>query len=595
MSWDIASSNGNETAKIRNRVAIYLCGRGLDLGCGPWKVSESRSLANECIGVDLMPGSDVIWDIGHLDCFSDERFDYVYSSHALEDEFYTEPVLKEWWRLVQPGGYLILYLPLTKKVAKELGREDWEHFYPNMGEEGANPNHKQDLNPMEIDKIIEHNGHARLEVDEIRCEKEEYSVLKVFRKLSTIKTHVRGLERPDPKQKRALVVRYGAFGDQIQSTPVFRLLKERGYHVTVNCTPMGADVIKHNPNVDDYALQLQEIVPNSQLKEYWEEMAKHYDLFVNLTGAVEDNLLKPDRAMYKAIDILRKKAPDATEVQLFEKVVEQFRKEIGGSNYYDEHLKKAGLSERGLNGELYFSEDEEIVAHDFRQRHKGAFLILWSLSGSAYHKLYPYFQQVVQKVLLEIPEALVISVGDERCIPMERVASPRYLPRAAVWPIRQSLIMTKYVDCVVGSETGVLNAAGCFPTPKITLLSHSSHENLCQYWENDFCLAPEDTFCHPCHMLHYLHPRDGKTECKTCSTVHETLEGTARDMTPSCPMGRDLTVLDDKEAGIYPLCVAQGIHPDRVVARVKEVYVLWCKARGKESSKTLEIRETVNA
>ena len=588
MGWKIDESCGNETGKIRNRIAIYLQGRGLDLGSGPgeWKVTKSAGVDNNCIGVDQYPGADVCANLLNLEIFKDEYFDYVYSSHALEDMIFTEAALRKWWAKVKVGGRLILYLPLTRLVAKDMGLENWQDFYPNKGELGANPAHRQDLDPREIKRMMQAVGHAELEVEEIRGEGDEYSFLQIYTKLSSSKLPIVGIETPE-KQKRALVVRYGAAGDMLMSTPIFRLLKEQGYHVTVNCSDYAVDILKNNPNVDEIAIQRRNQVPPTQLASYWAEMEKHYDRFVNLTGAAEDSLLIPDSKMYLAMHDLRKKAPRADDLQLMEAVIKQFRKMVGDTNYYDNHLIKGGFSERGLRGELYFSDEEEIPAKDFRRRYADKFLILWSLAGSAYHKWYPYFHNVVEQIIVKIPEAVVVSVGEEACALMERGESPRYLPRSMGnrmgWKWRQSLVMTKYVDLVVGPETGVLNAAGCFDTPKITLLSHSKHENLCKYWLNDYCIAPEDAFCHPCHVLHYVHPVG--QHCDHCQMVHseqhddmfyEKGEGIW-----SCPF--DAIELGGGDTAPFPICMAR-IHPDKVMARVQEVYERW---KAKRESKEL--------
>lgn len=61
--------------------------------------------------------------------------------------------------------------------------------------------------------------------------------------------------------------------------------------------------------------------------------------------------------------------------------------------------------------------------------------------------------------------------------------------------------MTKYVDLVVGCETGVLNAASCYDTDKIIMLSHSSDENLTKYWTNTTILTARNVACQPCHRL----------------------------------------------------------------------------------------------
>jgi len=46
-----------------------------------------------------------------LHWFRDGVLDFVYSSHLLEDFVDTEAVLREWIRVLKPGGRLILFCP----------------------------------------------------------------------------------------------------------------------------------------------------------------------------------------------------------------------------------------------------------------------------------------------------------------------------------------------------------------------------------------------------------------------------------------------------------------------------------------------------
>ena len=113
----------SETAKIRHEAVRYCTGRGVDLGCGGDKVTLSA------IGFDLEEpythvGDDVIemkGDARELP-FNDNVLDFVYSSHLLEDFPNTGNVLKEWIRVIKPGGYLILYLPDEKKYREYCKR-----------------------------------------------------------------------------------------------------------------------------------------------------------------------------------------------------------------------------------------------------------------------------------------------------------------------------------------------------------------------------------------------------------------------------------------------------------------------------------------
>ena len=605
MGWSLEQSEGNETAKVHDRIAPFVYGHGVDLGCGGWPLQVRKTRQHSCLGVDggmsdfACSHADVIADVSNLSMFQDESFDYVYSSHTLEDMDYPEAVLKEWWRIIKPGGNLILYLPLTRKVAKELGREDWETFYPNMGEKGVNVYHKSDFRPQEIRDYIAKIGAGEVLADEIRGEKDEYSFLQVYRKLASSASPVKGIQVND--KKRALVIRYGAIGDFIQSTPVFAKLKEEGYHVTVNCSESAKDVLKYNPNVDELATQIRDYVPNKgttsgPLMEYWKELAGQYDKFINLTGAAEESLLVPDSRIMVLMNQLREKHPELNEQNLFYNSIRLVRDQVKGQNYYDNHLKKAGYDETGRNGELFFSDQEEIMAQGFRDKYAGRFIVMWVLSGSSYHKRYPFFQQIAQELVVRNPDILLVSVGDPECALLERAESNRYLPRSGRWQLRTSLVMTKYVDLVIGPETGILNAAGCFDTPKITMLSHSSHENLCKYWKNDFCIAPsqEEVFCHPCHTLHYIHSVNN--QCITCSpgTTHTLLDipaplkaGDVGGMW-TCPYEAvPGTIGKDDGAGVpSPLCTTR-LKPEMVMARIQEVYKLW--KTGKFARKELSL------
>lgn len=104
-AWDLFW----ETGKLRERVLPYCKGEGVDLGCGRDKVTPAA------LGVDddSWPEADVIADVSGPLPFDDARFDYVYSSHALEDLSDTEAHLREWTRILRRGGHLILMVPTT--------------------------------------------------------------------------------------------------------------------------------------------------------------------------------------------------------------------------------------------------------------------------------------------------------------------------------------------------------------------------------------------------------------------------------------------------------------------------------------------------
>ncbi|MAH50528.1 hypothetical protein CMI37_32200 [Candidatus Pacearchaeota archaeon] len=311
-------------------------------------------------------------------------------------------------------------------------------------------------------------------------------------------------------------------------TPLLRKLKEEGYHVTVNTTDSGKKILRHNPHVDAWIIHVKDSVPNEKLGEHWDNMAKGFDKFINLSGSVEGNLLKIE----------------GKKEFLWEHDV---RHEKCNRNYYDEQFKIAGYPEvTGKNGELFFSPLEHRLAKSFAKKHRKRFKIMWSLAGSSFHKNYPYTEIVAKWLLDKYDDIIIITVGDSTSVLLEW-QYPRTICRSDKWDIRKSLIMTQYVDLVVGTETGILNAAGCYDTAKVIFLSHSSEENLTKYWENTTALHVYEhvVSCYPCHQLHY------------------SME--------SCPIHEKLKT---------PLCMVK-LSGERVFKEIERQYQLWVSAKVK--------------
>src|ERR1700691_3165500 len=121
MVWQIGQKYKEETKKIVWEVAPYLRGRGIDVGAGTFKVLPQAIAVDDCshshmFGYPISP--DVRAKADDLSLFATHSLDYVYSSHLLEH--LNEPVkaLKEWWRVIKPKGYLVLYLPHDKLYPK---------------------------------------------------------------------------------------------------------------------------------------------------------------------------------------------------------------------------------------------------------------------------------------------------------------------------------------------------------------------------------------------------------------------------------------------------------------------------------------------
>jgi len=501
MVWRAGDPQGNESAKIKHLALRWLRGRGLDLGCGPFKIIPTA------IGVD----NGHHW--GHqqaqapyvstptcekLDMFGDGTMDYVFSSHLLEHIQNYHAALAEWWRVLKPGGYLILYLPHAD-------------LYPNIGKPGANPDHKHDYRPEDIIRRMVMLGKKSgwdLLINEVRDTDlgpgefgNEYSFYQVWRKRKDGK-QVRVDLEPVTK-KRACVVRYGGYGDQIQASSILTELKKQGYEVTFLTTPKGYSVLREDPRIDEWFIQDEGVIPEAELDAFWQTWAKQYDKWINLSESIEGTLLPPVyRAAYRW--------PHEVRHKYFNR------------NYLEWTHE---LAQVPFNPDPHFFQtpEENLWAGEMIGAIKDKFIILWAQSGSSNHKAYPYQDNVMARIMLELPEAYIILTGDDFCRLLEQgwENEPRVSCQSGELTMRQVLTLAKHADLVIGPETGTLNAVSFEENHTICLLSHSSEINLTRDWKNTTTITPDRQIapCHPCHLLHHgrgscpIHEKTGAAIC----------------------------------------------------------------------------------
>lgn len=488
MVWRADDPQGNEAAKVKYDIVQYTRGHVLDLGCGPSKafphfIGVDSGKDTELFGVQMRPDL-VVPDCTNLqEHIQDASCDAVFSSHLLEHIEDPAAALASWWRCLKVGGHLVLYLPHAD-------------LYPRIGQPGANPDHKHDFTPDDVMKLMVRVGGWDLLVKETRGGGQEYSFLQVYRKRDDL---VQSLTYRWPRPtKTACVVRYGGYGDMLQAANILPALKREGYHVTFMTTPKGQDVLAHDPSIDAWFIQDTDQVPNGELSAFWEVQASKFDRFINLSESVEGTLL----------------AYEGRVAHMWPASVR--RKRLGTVNYLEFTADLAELPYRS-ESRFYPTFGEERWARellsDWRKALAGSlsmvsaypkrFNIMWVLAGSSVHKMYPHQDVVISNVLAAMPEATVTLVGDPLCEMLEAgwEDNPRVKCMSGKLSIRETLALAQRMDCVVGPETGVLNAVAFESLGKVIMLSHSSAENLTKHWENTATIVPP-TACHPCHQLH---------------------------------------------------------------------------------------------
>lgn len=94
-----------------NFTSRYFVGKGIDIGCGPdplhhQKMYGAWPLLDACDEWDIEDG-----DAQLMEGVPDATYDFVYSSHTLEHVVDPVETLANWWRILRPGGYLVLAVP----------------------------------------------------------------------------------------------------------------------------------------------------------------------------------------------------------------------------------------------------------------------------------------------------------------------------------------------------------------------------------------------------------------------------------------------------------------------------------------------------
>ena len=282
--------------------------------------------------------------------------------------------------------------------------------------------------------------------------------------------------------KTVFIMRGGTgIGDLLMATPLPRLLVADGYDVDVGIWPNNQAVMWHNPFVRNLIPY-----PASQ-DQYFEWQAKidaDYDRVIDLGYTLEKKFLHRTDGFFGPVPSM-----------------EARRTAAAGKNYYEETLKAAGFD--GFYStlpEIFASQEEDGILDRYRHELKkdGRKQLFWNLNGSTKNKFLSKGLQYIKAVLAQVPDSIHHIITGTSFDAANLPDDPRV--RIATWDLRTSLLLTQLVDVVIGPESGLVNAAGAYSTPKVILYSHSAPENLGGHFLNHYPICP-GCDCHPCYLI----------------------------------------------------------------------------------------------
>lgn len=427
--------NRSIITNLRWGVVPYTHGSGLHIGCGATRVFPNA------IGLDTVHGAAqfVVQRLDRLPTVADGSYDFVVVADALKRVAEPRALLAEAWRVLTPGGFLILVSPTPVAFG-----------WLTDAASGA-PDHAL------IDQLT--LGAQRVDV---------------ISKLPA------GAGRVDARlpaaDKTVGVVRTGAYGDALWAASLLPHLKAEGYQVTFYADPPGEAVLRHDPHIDALMLTGSPCLGLDDLGPYWAHEQKRYDRWINLAESVEKNLLAV-----------------CNDLRFFWPASE--RRRIFNRNYLEAVHDLAGVP-HDFQQRFYATDAEREQA--IERRSTGTKHAVIAPSGSTLPKFWPYVPDLAGQLIARGFEVWVL--GDLRGCALPEHASLHVI--GTQWPIREAMAFTQQAELVIGEETALTNAVAQESMRKIVLLSHSTEENLTKHWVNTTALHG-DAACYPCHQIHY--------------------------------------------------------------------------------------------
>ena len=167
-----ADHKGGEHLLKRRRamstVIHYCSGVGVDVGC-QWNKITPTSIGIEYNDEKYLTGpwgANMLRDGADLSIFTYDSLDYIFAGHMLEDIWDPIGCLKAWIRTVKSGGHIALITPHAS-------------YYPRIGTEGCNPEHKFDYWPAHMATMINSTLDKYVEIVQLEtyCNKLDFDLV----------------------------------------------------------------------------------------------------------------------------------------------------------------------------------------------------------------------------------------------------------------------------------------------------------------------------------------------------------------------------------------------------------------------------------
>lgn len=292
---------------------------------------------------------------------------------------------------------------------------------------------------------------------------------------------------------KLLLIAYRAFGDWFYTVPVLPFLFEK-YEVHLECNRKVYSLAYDDERFcgitafDDTAY-LKQVMGNENFdkdKHLQEHLQRVYDE------------VKPDKVIDLSFSHENNTIASRGQEE-FLAPIEERRVRFGNKDYYEAVFKHIGMEmpEKFDLATMYWTPEQIGYGERWRNRHISDFLVVVPIMGSCMQKFYPYMNDVITHIVDTYHNAHVYIMG-EAGITEGSFCHDRVYDMTGKLSIKQSVLMTKYADYVIGPETGLVVAAGMWGTHKTMLCNTVSVKQVCGKHDNDHSLQSLIN-CSPCH------------------------------------------------------------------------------------------------
>ena len=301
---------------------------------------------------------------------------------------------------------------------------------------------------------------------------------------------------------RALVIRYGAYGDMLIALPFIEEMKRRYDYVQLETGDRGAEILQCHPGL----MHISKFDPGMYGKENATKIANvrvnglydggSWDYVINLWHTLE-------------VDCI---AEEWQEEFFWPR--ERRQAYFGDRIFVERPFVKAKIPMPNVfnSGTIYFDTETILWMDWWRKLHADTFNVAIVVAGSTCQKVPFGLKELARSITREYPDARIFLMGDKPSGWMPTPIDPKDLQfdfgkknvmkMVGKTPYRQALAIMQMADYVIGPVSSLLHGAGIFGTPKSMICTDCSVAQACKHHNNDFSVQGQAPCC-PCHRAIY--------------------------------------------------------------------------------------------